>query len=227
MLLAFVEFGSLLFWALALLVFIVCVATVENEHGGWATLSLIAFVAVTHLFGDMNIFPWIVAHGLETAGMAALYFAIGAGYSVVKWRFFMSHVSTAYKKARLRFIRTECPLMPVDENTPVPDGFRERWSRQVIRVKDSTFYPSQLSKLELSDHKKRIVMWVTYWPFSAAWTLLNDPIRALAREIVERLSGLFRFIATSVLGKLSIDADIADDSPRETSTGAKRSASAK
>jgi hypothetical protein len=37
--------------------------------------------------------------------------------------------------------------------------------------------------------------WMSFWPMSLLWTLLNDPIRKLFTEIYTRISGTLQKIA--------------------------------
>jgi hypothetical protein len=41
------------------------------------------------------------------------------------------------------------------------------------------------------DNTNRLASWITYWPFSAIWTLLNDPVRKFVRFLVETFGGFY------------------------------------
>lgn len=42
---------------------------------------------------------------------------------------------------------------------------------------------------QVSKYKEKIFGWMFYWPVSAAWTMLNDPIRRIFNAIYDRISG--------------------------------------
>jgi len=41
------------------------------------------------------------------------------------------------------------------------------------------------------NNKNRISTWITFWPFSGLWTLINDPIRKAVSFIVDSFSGWY------------------------------------
>jgi hypothetical protein len=38
------------------------------------------------------------------------------------------------------------------------------------------------------EHKSDIMLWMTYWPFSCLWTIINDPIRKIFRTIYTHIA---------------------------------------
>jgi hypothetical protein len=50
-------------------------------------------------------------------------------------------------------------------------------------------------RILVKEHKSRIMTWMSFWPMSLLWTLLNDPIRKLFTEIYTRISGTLQKIA--------------------------------
>lgn len=52
----------------------------------------------------------------------------------------------------------------------------------------------------VEDNKGRIVSWMTYWPWSMVWTLLNDPIRKLMQHIFYAMRGMLKKIAAKTFG---------------------------
>jgi hypothetical protein len=37
--------------------------------------------------------------------------------------------------------------------------------------------------------------WLVYWPFSAAWTIIHDPVKKAFKWIYRRLQGVYESIA--------------------------------
>jgi hypothetical protein len=50
-------------------------------------------------------------------------------------------------------------------------------------------------KPSAADSKDMILRWMTFWPWSAIWTLINDPIKKAFREIFRKLQAQFQKIA--------------------------------
>jgi hypothetical protein len=51
------------------------------------------------------------------------------------------------------------------------------------------------SKPNAAESKDTILRWMTFWPWSMIWTLINDPIKKAFREIFRRLQARFQAIA--------------------------------
>jgi hypothetical protein len=50
-------------------------------------------------------------------------------------------------------------------------------------------------KPSAADSKDMILRWMTFWPWSMIWTLINDPIKKAFREIYSKLQTQFQKIA--------------------------------
>ncbi len=51
---------------------------------------------------------------------------------------------------------------------------------------------------QASDNKSRIIRWLSYWPVSIVWTLIDDFITKIFTEIYNTFSGYYQKIADSV-----------------------------
>jgi hypothetical protein len=60
---------------------------------------------------------------------------------------------------------------------------------------------------QVADNKSRITTWMAYWPWSAFWTLLNDPIRRLFRRLYNNLREFYQKMSDKVF------ADVKNDFP--------------
>jgi hypothetical protein len=65
--------------------------------------------------------------------------------------------------------------------------------RQDSKVKTSTYYKYEVP--QVSHHKSQITAWMTFWPISMAWTMINDPITKAFKEIYYRISSTLQSIA--------------------------------
>lgn len=217
---AFFILGSAWFWVGSVGLFILILALEENDRHFWAGLSLLAFVFLMERSGAISIFssPLIVLK------WGAVYMAVGAGWSFVKWFSFLHKQSDKLSKLKLRWIEgqnvqikrnneqgtaeqsDQQELLAVDVKTKIPDMYKEGYkeflsSEGYIRSRSSSLIP------QIGDNKARITSWIVWWPWSALWTLLNDPIRRLAEFIYNRLQTTYQAVANSVFSKFAVDED--------------------
>lgn len=54
-----------------------------------------------------------------------------------------------------------------------------------------------IAKPEPENYKGRIISWIVYWPASMFWTILNDPIRKLGRQLYYAIAGVLTKISDS------------------------------
>jgi hypothetical protein len=47
-------------------------------------------------------------------------------------------------------------------------------------------------------NKSRILVWMSYWPLSGLWTLINDPMRKLFQFIQMKFAGTYQKMATNM-----------------------------
>ena len=51
---------------------------------------------------------------------------------------------------------------------------------------------------KVASNKGKIISWMTYWPISASWTIINDPIRRMYNSIFKRLDKVYVKISDKV-----------------------------
>lgn len=172
--------GTFWFWTLLVVGFIVVTFFVERKDGnGWgALLSVIGLGLVLYFLGSRETFQ----HALRYAGhhpltiviLAFLYFVTGTAWSIVKWYFFLK------KKQRNKDWPTD-------------------W---VKRDKDATGAWGPTEKISVApkakDHRSDILLWMSWWPFSALWTLINDPVRKAFEWIFDQMEKTFDGISDRI-----------------------------
>ena len=55
------------------------------------------------------------------------------------------------------------------------------------------------SEISYKNNKSRIITWMSYWPFSAAWTAINNPVKKAFEFLSEKLSGGYQKMSDSML----------------------------
>jgi len=173
--------GSLAFYVfiaafvLAEIIFVAC----EKAYASFITL-LVA-VGLFVWLGDPAIKQWFT-DPWHVASLLGGYAAVGVLWGVMKWTLFVWARLDKLKAVRQRWIADEGRL---------PTTEKEKMAYK-LAVKDVFGY--EAPKPDPAKHKGRIIYWMSYWPFSAIWTLINDPIRRfydfLYRRITNTLNGI-------------------------------------
>lgn len=152
------------FWLWLFLGGFACLGIVSHEQESplLALISVVLFaLGLQFLFG-VPVWQSIWGNPLWVVVLLAGFFAIGLGYSVFwKWR---------------RYCRKEAKAQADRIRSAVGREHNEKTFDQYL---DDTYE----NKLHPANHKARIINWILTWPFGLLWTVLNDPINWIAREV--------------------------------------------
>jgi len=144
-------FASWLLWPLALLAFGLFAALAENNHGVLAGFIIGGLLTGFQLFSSYQPLSFIVNDPLKAIWITGAYFLVGFVYMYVKWAFVAHRASND----------------------------KALWNGKDV---GNRYYYNGSSKsipFKVSEWKSELLTWFSLWPFSAAWTLLNDPIRII------------------------------------------------
>jgi hypothetical protein len=64
---------------------------------------------------------------------------------------------------------------------------------------------------QVREHKSDIMLWMTYWPFSCVWTLINDPIRKIFRTIYANIAKSLQSISDRMFKGAIADLELAKE----------------
>jgi hypothetical protein len=162
----FLNFGAMaglgvIFWIVFGLGFISLLVSVERE-GFSLTFGILAVtIALLCWLAGFNIFKWVIANPATILEGIAIYLVVGVFWGMARWWFFLKHLQTKLIEYRSKYDITR-PLSP--------DSIREFYSKIGMPRHD------RIPPL-VSEFKKKIVFWMIYWPFSAPWTLINEPVK--------------------------------------------------
>jgi hypothetical protein len=56
---------------------------------------------------------------------------------------------------------------------------------------------------QVRDHKEGIMVWMFYWPFSAIWTLIDQPIKRIYQIIYRKISGYLQGMSNKMFASLT------------------------
>lgn len=162
-------FGTVWFWILLFASWILITIAIEYGYQIRATLVVLIFFILYFFFGGKEalsgLYLYILNKPFYTLGWLLSYFLLGTTWSVIKW---FLYVLRKKEKA-------------VEK---LKDDIR-RFNRYTIDI-----VPPQVS-----EHKNLIIGWMIYWPFSALWTLINDPVKRAFTWIYYRISNRLQQIS--------------------------------
>jgi hypothetical protein len=192
--------GSLWFWLLLAVEMLLLIVLLEWDRGLLATLSLAGTLLALQFLGDVNIYGYVIEHPFTLAAGVLAYFALGTLWAVGKWWFYVREQRACYDELRSAYVRVH----GVEAADGMPAHLQEEWSR-CIEAARKNYRPLDVHPLA-ARHKRQIVAWMAYWPWSATWTLLKDPVRKAFQSIYHHVQGHLQEISDRAFK--GIDADL-------------------
>ena len=165
--------GTAWFWILMAAAAIVVTICLENEdYGGtWSTVTCIVTLVLLYFFGSKGEIKDIFSY-IENNPLAT----IGSFFGYIA-------AGVAWSIAKWYFFVLR---------------FRDKW------LKDnrgrSGYYDESFESYapKASSYKARITSWMFYWPFSALWTSINEPIRRVFVNLFQSLEDTFNRMSKNV-----------------------------
>ena len=179
------------FWVFfpTIAMFLLMFAWVAYEVPIGATVTLIATAAVLQFKGNIQIVESVIAHPFWTIAFVLGYFLIGVLWSIAKWRLFCDDLGEAYREAKEEFYRSD--WTPEGRASNAPKTKDEEW-RRICGYKFPHFADGMFSARM---YKAKILVWMTYWPWSFLWTFLNDLVKRVFNSIYLRIQRIYQAIA--------------------------------
>jgi len=174
----FLAIGTFWFWLAALVTLIVITFCIEKEESsGWgAFLTCVAFLALLYFFGSrepvVSMLSYAVHNPIAILLMAGLYLFLGSAWSIVKWFFFIKESKNKQWEEHVSY------------NSRRSEGEKTKWDPDIPTARKN---------------KSTIMMWMSWWPFSLAWTMVNDPIRKAFRSIYMHLEATYDRMAEKIM----------------------------
>lgn len=182
-------FGTFWFWSLLIVANIVLLFTIEYHRSFLATFTTAIFLAILHFWGGISVFSYLLQHPMQALVCFIGYFVTGSLWAIAKWWFHITSERRRYNERKQEF----CERNGLAYENPIPAGHREKWLVEVNR------HGSSIEMVpKAHNHKAEIYLWITWWPWSMVWTLINDPVRRLCRFIYFKLAGTFNEMSKRV-----------------------------
>jgi hypothetical protein len=197
--------GTLSFWVISLAIFFLLTWFTEDDKDVLATLCVGVFIWTAATVNDFSVFVnpllWVKWFGI--------YLIVGCLWSFIKWFSFLHRAKDRLQKLKASFAKHN-PTLVVD-NKVTDEGF-PRFAKHLYEnnyvsqfISPNGYSGNERTIQERSDvipsvreQFGSLVGWIVWWPMSAFWTLLNDPIRRLAEFLVRSLKGAYTQMGQAV-----------------------------
>ena len=201
----FFVLGGLWSYALLMVAFILCLITVET-NATFSTVVVIGTIMTLTIFGDAHPLTWLVNNKEDLFWYILGYFIFGTVWAGVKWYFYVHKLARIARQSKLKVFKaynlensiTEIPQRVYDS---LISEFRTQlgvFSKYRLDFTNGVLSPQVLN------HKRLIVAWMTWWPVSGLWTLINDPIVRFFGWIYEQISDGLQRISDHAFADLAV-----------------------
>jgi MFS family permease len=193
---------SVLWWLLIVVSSLFISFSVERkERGLWAAITLGASLILISCFSSTPILAWISENPWRLGYAVVGYFLAGAVWGVIKWIIFNLNRRWKYDLERSDLMH-ERGISDITSDKAV-----DEWSSYLRDSDYWSYSPSGMHnkkdriiqvKIPARRCLDRIGMWMTFWPWSLAWTAFYDVIRTGFRQIQRLLNGLMDRITVMI-----------------------------
>ena len=211
-------FGTIGWWGIFAALWIVLVILEETERAGWCWITVIAFIVGMEHFGNANFLAHFMANMPKYFMYLGVYFVVGICWAYLKFSMKMSQGKRMIASAgnnwdellMTDYRKRDC-VKPVGElKVGEPDRRETEQDEEKLKKGRKNHIKVYLDSIrgykgtKLRNWRKAIITWISCWPPSVIWTLLNDPIRKIAQWVYDTfMVNSFRGIMKRNLGEFA------------------------
>jgi hypothetical protein len=178
---------GLWFWALAGVIILAAIVSVENEKFTVTTpIVVIGIAALIWLSGASNVLGWARENIATIIAGVAIYLVVGVIYGVIRYMFYVHKIADRLTDWAKDYGYNVSALT---KSQAASFAARERLANFPLKVSDS---------------KSRIIFWGIYWPFSMPWTLINEPVKRFFNFAYGRMAGFMQIVADRAFRSVKI-----------------------
>lgn len=185
--------------ALLAILTIYAFALLENgsvRYGWWFFVIVAGYLGYLYYYEAFNSSYIRYITWQNVLWFVPFYFSFGACWAVLKWQMHLLH-------ARRWFTENEKELRTANWSTTMgtskPRSHKSLrsdlfGSRELDWQQGQNISQTKLSEIAplASEFKRKIMDWIVFWPWSAIWTIINDPITRLVKAIYNWLASLLQ-----------------------------------
>lgn len=195
--------GTIWFWVVSVAIFVWLIYLTEGESHILAGLALLGFIWVVSSVNEFSI----LAEPLTALKWLGFYLGLGVVWSFFKWFSFLFSKRDELKAHKNDFVKRFSQPLTADGKISPQDmddfikflndqGYSSKSRHNSRRTEE---IKSQQDIIPSVDGRfGDLTRWIIWWPFSAFWTILNDPFRRLAEALVRMFRGAYTKLANSV-----------------------------
>lgn len=206
---------SPLWWLLTVAASTVIILSLSFEKGKITTFILFASALLMVFLGDLQPINWFSENPTTAILTVVGYVLLGGLWGVFHWYHFVKERYNKYQDAKVAWLRSK----GANELT---ESLKEEWEKYLLDSYDWS-YSFNRTELDQSGHsvyvskralkiipyaweyKSTIILWMSYWPWSAFWWLMEDFIINIFRSLQRRLSNLMDRVSKWVFQNLESD----------------------
>ena len=201
--------GTFWFWALVAVEIILLFLFVEWENGVSATISLVVFGCLLQFFGNVDIIGFVVANPLQLLAVVGAYFLLGSVWGIVKWYIFCRDRLEEYHDLKAEFLRSKG--LPEKTDEPIPSQYRAEWKKKLEGRKGYSGSRLLNEAPLVRNYKAKVVRWMSFWPISLIWSLINDFVKRICNAIYLRIAKFLQRVSDNIFSGVQDDLDVPAD----------------
>jgi hypothetical protein len=227
----FILYGPL-WWLLTILAVIAIIIAIDHDNGFGATITFLGTLILMTCFGTLPLIEWVTNNSWLFTGIILGYFLIGGPIGgITRWYTYVHDELEKYENTKRNWLKHVAEI----DTTEVPPEKRIDWLVYAsekfdwIKIKGDRiydqrertekYYPETVKVLQSHpqawDNKARIITWMTYWPFTLTWLLLNDFITKFFKIIQQKLSNLMDQISRHIFKNVENDFQLPPTTPEK------------
>lgn len=195
-----------------------------EDNLGWShtVFVLIALLAAYKYGYTLN---YVKANPVVILQYLGAYIGIGVVWAFCKWFFYLKGISSKYNEVKLKAQQAWDEMSPTAQSKTTfnevlknnVNSIYERKGTKNLRIETKNNYDTDNKEVkykvlipQASENKKLITTWISHWPISVFWTMLNDPIKKFINYIFESISHLFQGMSNKIFKGVKTDFNIND-----------------
>lgn len=193
-------------WFWAAVCFCGILTFAEREENVFALIVAGLYAVVINLSTEFKFVDnlWTVAFWLVA------FYAVGAFWSVGKWFSFVNQKADHFGDLKVEWIRKHrntdyepkaSAILTADDQQHFFQYIREHRVYSVRADLHADYDTIEYFQPVATRYKERLLTWILWWPASACWTFLNDPLVRLAKWVISRFNGVYCRIVTRAYSK--------------------------
>jgi hypothetical protein len=181
--------GAAGWWIISIGCFIWLIIAVEKHSWISSLICAVLYIVFMQFLAKSDLFGHVIKHPLATFLYILSYFVIGFTWSFVKWWLFVGKLMEKRAQLNKKFLN-EYKTRNRESEMNSKD-MKEKWATE-LRYAD-------LDKTSISENKTKISVWVMYWPISLIWSLVDDLIKKIIKQLVIFFKGIYDAITNIMM----------------------------